>query len=88
MANQSKPCYKNYNDLVTRARDLKIDVQIDETDEGCVISNFDPKYITPKYEVFIDQTLGFVVHVYGWLLPKSCRIICKYEEQMKNVFRC
>ena len=86
VTSQSKPCYKSYNDLLTRARELKIDVQIDETDEGCILSTFEANYITPKYELFIDHTLTFVLRVYGWLLPQSCRIVCKYEGQMKNVF--
>ena len=83
---QINPCYKNYNELLIRARELKIKVQIDETDEGCIISKFDSNYITPKYELFIDQNLGFVLHVYGWLLQEGCPITCQYEKQMQNVF--
>eukprot|EP00794_Sanderia_malayensis_P013208 gene13208-14560_t len=59
---QNKPCYKNYKDLITRAQELKLDLRIDETEEGCIISTYDSKHIPPKYELFIDESLEFVLH--------------------------
>ena len=46
---------------------------------------FKVPYIVPEFEVIIDDSLGFILYVYGWMLPEDHEIYTTYRRSMRNI---
>lgn len=43
---------------------------------------YEPPYILPKYEMYVDDSLSFTIRVFGWLLPDTHPI---YKDNFRSV---
>ena len=78
--------YKSLNELHTRALKLKLTGWItDEAENNVTLSYSEPLYHIPKYEIVIDDGLGFTVIVYGFDLPDDHVLYKKHKRFMGNV---
>ena len=59
--------------------------QIDIQDTLVIITSTSVEHILPKYEIFVDQSLGFSVRVYGWLLPDDHELYSSFNRSFFNV---
>lgn len=74
-----KPCYDGYQDFTQRVKKLKLSIGWDVID---YIDFIEAKYnepnsqfLVPKYQVFINPALGYVLRCYGWTIPTNADVI-------------
>ena len=46
---------------------------------------FEEPFIVPKYEIVVDDNLGFTCFIYGWLLPEDHFLYKTYIRTISNV---
>ena len=79
--------YSNFEDFKKRIVKLSLNNcwQIDIQDTLVIITSISVEHILPKYEIFVDQSLGFSVRVYGWLLPDDHELYSSFNRSFFNV---
>ena len=78
--------YKSLNELHTCALKLKLTGwTINKAESNVPLSYSEPLFHVPKYEIVIDDGLGFTVIVYGFSLPDDHVLYKKYIRFMGNV---
>ena len=78
--------YKSLNELHARTLKLKLTGwAIDEAENNITLSYSEPLFHVPKYEIIIDDGLGFTVVFYGFSLPDDHVLYKKYKRFMGNV---
>ena len=62
--------YKNFNDFKTRILKLRLgncwNINVNEKD--ILITYIEEENVTPKYEIYVDFSLGCSIRVYCWFL--------------------
>ena len=83
---RKNPCYKDFKTLENRISKLKLnDWTYAKKDETTIsLKYFLQPFITPKYELLIDESLGFTCGVFGFLLPDDHLIYKKYFRSIRN----
>ena len=72
--------YKSLNELHTRALKLKLTGwTINKAESSVSLSYSELLFHVPKYEIIIDDGLGFTVIVYGFSLPGDHVLFQKYD---------
>ena len=62
--------YDSFAELSGRVKNLKLqDWSIDYQQGRVVLRKYEPKVLVPKYELCIDDSLGYYISVYNWQLP-------------------
>ena len=81
---KKKFCYKDLGSVIMRTKLLKLNGWEINTEEETIVkfAHCNKDYVIPKYEVYVDDSLGFTVRVFGWLLPETHHI---YKENLRSV---
>ena len=69
----AKKYYQSFNDLCKRVKTLKTlnDWIVQELEDRLVLKKKRSQVMLPEIEIMIDDSLGFTIYVYGWLLPED-----------------
>ena len=78
--------YKSLNELNAHALKQKLTGWVaNEAESNVTLLYSKPLFHVPKYEIIIDDGLGFTVIVYGFSLPDDHVLYKKYNQSMGNV---
>ena len=85
---QKSGFYKSFSEFCKRAQSLKSvqewSTQIKE--DRIIFRKFDqPSVCLPQLELVVDDSLGYSIIVYGWLLPDDHILYTQYLRSMKNI---
>ncbi|XP_068707882.1 uncharacterized protein [Montipora foliosa] len=85
---QKSAFYKSFPEFCKRAQSLKSvqewSTQIKE--DRIIFRKFDqPSVCLPQLELVVDDSLGYSIIVYGWLLPDDHILYTQYLRSMKNI---
>ena len=79
--------YKDFNEFKTRILKLKLghcwNVILNEKD--ILITYTEEEYVTPKYDIYVDFSLGFSIRVYCWFLNDDHFLYKQYKRSFFNV---
>ena len=69
----SKKYYQSFNDLCKRVKTLKTlnDWIVHELEDRLVLKKKRSQVVLPEIQIMIDDSLGFTIYIYGWLLPED-----------------
>ena len=68
----SKKWCKNFTELRKKTFSLKLtNWVISQCETNISFKLFEEPFIVPKYEIVVDDSLGFTCFIYGWLLPED-----------------
>ena len=86
----SHRCYKHFRDFQYRINNLRLNdwdiiTNIDKSDDNSLVVVFQGEYLIPKYQIFVDSSLGFTLRVFGWLIPLDHIIYTRYRRSFFNV---
>ena len=78
--------YKDFNELLKRSGKLLLKEWVTEIGTGRIsFKKFKVPYIVPEFEVIIDDSLGFMLYVYGWMLPEDHEMYATYRRSMRSI---
>ena len=49
------------------------------------MTKFEPPYLTPKYNIEINESLAYTVRVFDWYLPEDNWLYKDYKRSLRNV---
>ncbi|KAG1649501.1 Ring canal kelch protein [Nymphon striatum] len=83
-----KKYYKSFEDLRKKVKSLKSikkwDVQ--ELEDRLILKKVtNSSLLLPEIEMMIDDSLGFTVSVYGWLLPEDHELYTRHLRSISNI---
>ena len=83
----SKKYYQNFNDLSKRVKTLKTlnDWIVQELKDRLVLKKKSSLVMLPEIEIMIDDSLGFTIYVYGWLLPEDHELYTTNLRSITNI---
>ena len=75
--------YASYQSLIDRSKLLKaVGWNISYSIDHVKLEKTDALYSTPKIEIYIDDSLGFTIRIFGWLLPENHIL---YKEHFRSI---
>ena len=78
--------YRSFKDLSLRVKNLKLAEWIVVCSEDRVIlQKQEADCFIPRYEICIDDSLGYYIQVYGWLLPEDHPLYTVHHRSMRNI---
>ena len=78
-----KLVYPDFQSIVDKSRLLKaVGWNIIYKSDYVKLEKVDVLYSIPKLEIFVDDSLGFTVRIFGWLLPETHAL---YKEHFRSV---
>ena len=81
----ARTTYFNFVDFYSRIRELKLnDWKLEFNDSQVTFKKFTTPYITPNFEVIVDESLEFTCLIFGWLLPDEHEIYKEYRRSVRN----
>ena len=81
-------CHKSFTEFCGRAGSLKSIKEWDicaKEDRMVFKKSAEPSLCLPQLELMVDDSLGFTIKVYGWLLPDDHILYTKYLRSMRNI---
>jgi len=83
----SKKYYQSFNDLCKRVKTLKTlnGWIVQELDDRLVLKKKNSQVTLPEIEIMIDDSLGFTIYVYGWLLPEDHELYTTNLRSITNI---
>ena len=81
-------CHKSFTEFCRRAGSLKSIKEWDicaKEDRMVFKKSAEPSLCLPQVELVVDDSLGFTIKVYGWLLPDDHILYTKYLRSMRNI---
>ena len=80
----SKKYYQSFNDLCKRVKSLKTlnDWIVQELEDRLVLKKKSSQAMLPEIQIMIDDSLGFTIYAYGWLLPEDHEL---YSTNLRSV---
>ena len=83
----SKKYYQSFNDLCKRVKTLKTlnDWIVQELEDRLVLKKKSSQVTLPEIEIMIDDSLGFTIYVYGWLLPEDHELYTTNLRSITNI---
>ena len=83
----SKKYYQSFNDLCKRVKALKTlnDWIVQELEDRVVLKKESSQATLPEIEIMIDDSLGFTIYVYGWLLPEDHELYTTNLRSVTNI---
>lgn len=85
---EKRHCYKSFHEFCKRAQSLKIIQEwcTQAKEDRMVFRKWNESSVClPQLELVVDDSLGFTILVYGWLLPDDHILYTKYYRSMRNV---
>ena len=84
---KQKATYKDFDDVCRKAKKVNLkDWKLTETKEDRII--FEKKespYSIPTFKIIIDDSLGFSISVFGWLLPETHYLYMDNYRSIRNI---
>ena len=81
--------YKSFKELCLRIPQLKTlrdnNWSIEIKTDRIILSFSDSSFVSPRYTIQVDDSLGYTISVYGWLLPETHEIYKNYHRSIRNV---
>ena len=79
--------YKGFSDLCKRVKSLKTlgEWTLQELEDRIVLKKNKESLQIPELELIIDDSLGYTILVYGWLLPEDHDLYSKNLRSINNV---
>ena len=78
--------YESFLELTNRIQSLKISSWFIKYDtDRIVLKMYEDKGIVPKYQVCIDDSLGYSISVYNWILPDDYPLYTKNKRSIKYI---
>ena len=83
----SKKYYQSFNDLCKRVKTLKTlnDWIVQELEDRLVLKKKSSQVTLPEIEIMVDDSLGFTIYVYGWLLPEDHELYTTNLRSVTNI---
>ena len=83
----SKKYYRSFNDLCFRVKTLKTlnGWILEELEDRLVLKKKSSQVTLPEIEIMIDDSLGFTIYVYGWLLPDDHELYTSNLRSVTNI---
>ena len=83
----AKKYYQSFNDLCKRVKTLKTlnDWIVQELEDRLVLKKKRSQVMLPEIEIMIDDSLGFTIYVYGWLLPEDHALYTANLRSITNI---
>ena len=70
---------------VLKLKELKRNWNVVTLDDRITMQKMKLPYLLPEYEIVIDDSLGFTLTVFHWLLPESHELYKKHHRSVKQV---
>ena len=92
--NPATPChtavkhkYKDFNDFKTRILKLKLGNcwNVIANEKDILLTYIEEENFTPKYDIYVDFSLGFSVRVYCWFLNDDHFLYKQYKRSFFNM---
>ena len=82
-----KVCYKTFSEFCQRLSGLKgiSNWNFRTFPDKVVLQLMEEPYLLPKFEIAVDDSLGFTVKVYGCFLPEYHLIYLDFRRTVRNV---
>ena len=82
-----KKYYQSFNDLCKRVKTLKTlnDWIVQELEDRLVLKKKSSQVMLPEIQIMIDDSLGFTIYVYGWLLPEDHELYTTNLRSVTNI---
>ena len=78
--------YQSFKELTDRTQKLKLSGwSLACNQDRICLKMMDPKFVLPKFELFIDDSLGYSISVYGWLLPPEHPFYTKNKRSLRHI---
>ena len=79
-----------YTTCVHKLTSLKLSLgscwEVNIQNTSAVITCVYSEYLTPKFEIFVDQSLSFtVIRTFGWMLSEDHELYAMYDRSFLNV---
>ena len=79
-------CYNSFLEFKCRINKLKLpDGWVIKSSDPVQIFFYDNEYITPKFEIYINEDLSYNIRIFNWLLSQEHDLISKYGGSMNNI---
>ena len=79
-------CYQSFSVFLTRVQSLKLhDWDVSITSSVAHFSLKDDFNVVPKFEIYIDEHLSFIIQFILWCLPNNHEIYSQYGGSLKNI---
>ena len=87
VAENVKKYYQSFNDLCKRVKTLKTlnDWIVQELEDRLVLKKERSQVMLPEIEIMIDDSQGFTIYVYGWLLPEDHELYTANLRSITNI---
>ena len=83
----SNKYYQSFSDLCKRVKTLKTlnNWIVQELEDRLVLKKKSSNAMLPEIQVMIDDSLGFTIYVYGWLLPEDHELYTTNLRSITNI---
>ena len=83
----SNKYYQSFSDLCKRVKTLKTlnNWIVQELEDRLVLKKKSSNVMLPEIQVMIDDSLGFTIYVYGWLLPEDHELYTTDLRSITNI---
>ena len=83
----SKKYYQSFKDLCKRVKTLKTlnDWIVKELEDRLVLKKKSSQVMLPEIQIMIDDSLGFTIYVYGWLLYEDHELYTTNLRSVTNI---
>eukprot|EP00795_Rhopilema_esculentum_P009975 gene9975-18593_t len=84
----SKKCfvYDSFKSLLARVKGLKLEGwNLECKEDRVILQKQEPDCFIPKFELCVDDSLGYYIQVYGWLLPEDHPLYTVNHRSMRHI---
>ena len=83
---KSTVVYKSYNEFLSRVSTLELKLWIlDKQESKLSLKYYSKPYLSPTFEVIIDDSLAFTSVLFGCLLPGTHELYKQYKGSVRNI---
>lgn len=82
-----KACYSNFVELCKRVHTLKSlsSWSVQEQEDRILLRKMKNTFLLPEVEIMIDDSLGYTISIFGWLIPEDHELYSKYLRSVTNI---
>ena len=78
--------YRSFKDLSLQVKNLKLaEWNVVCSEDRVILQKQEADCFIPRYEICIDDSLGYYIQVYGWLLPEDHPLYTVHHRSMRNI---